>query len=767
MEDIKMIIYRYTTTFKEDPDILDKLYWYMSNNFEEVFDEFYQELLKHERYKNKITPDMVPYLINRLRQFFSSWFSQTLNDIVVKLTENVVRTHEFVGLNDMDMMFGLTLLKKGFIRRVYSNPSISSEEKEVWIENLLNRISLVRVVFEHTYLYTKGLSVSRETSTLEDIAKQHLLNLFSIKKAIKNKSDLGNLNIPTDYTQCSIHRYIEAARQLNIIDSNDYSGLSEIHRRWHEEYERLFYTQDEQFITSLETITEEFIEYVKKISPGHEVMFLFNLDKVVLETIEFLLHLFDLFREEVYLKENLDEEELNRIFKTICLEYSHIFEEISVKSEQDLCLSRLGYTYRGVIYTSEQTLSIYIYPSSIIQEYVRLHPHLKRLFDSIFSSIVKVINVLLRYNILLVQSRKLVIQAEENARHKDIFLANMSHELRTPLNAIIGFSQILSKRKDIPDNIKQYIEKINIAGKTLLELINNVLDFVKLESGKVDIKPSVFEIKDLLAEVKSIVEPLVQSKGINFGIQNDLQNQEIFADYTLLKQVMLNLLSNAIKFTPAGGKIQVIVKQFDESNIILSVCDTGVGISKDDMDKIFKPFSQLDNPIQKSVKGTGLGLVIIKKIVEMHKGKIDVQSEVGKGTCFHINLPRNVYEKNFVSSSISNKEFMVVLVEDDKLFGEFLLSCLKDNFDVIWIREPSNINLYVNNRDKDKVFIVSDYLIKGYNMDSFIKNIDKTRFLLISAEDKPISISDDIKFIRKDNIECHKLVEYIKSVLSG
>lgn len=767
MEDIKMTIYRYTTTFKEDPDVLDKLYRYISDNFEEVFDEFYQELLKHDRYKNKITPEMVPYLINRLRQFFSSWFSQTIDEVVIKLTENVVRTHEFVGLNDMDMMFGLTLLKKGFIRRVYSNPSIYPEEKERWVEHLLNRISLIGIVFEYTYLYNQGFSISKETATLEDIAKQHLLNLINLKKAIKNKTDFTKLNIAIDYTLCPVHKYIEAAKKLDIIDDTAYFKLLEIHRRWHEEYEKFFYTQDEKVISSLENITEELFKYIRELFSDYEVMFLVNVDKVMIEVMEFILRLFDLFREETYLKENLDEDELNRIFKVICLDYGHIFEEISVVSEQDSCLLKLGYTYRGVIYTSEQTLSIYIKPSNIIQEYVSSYPSFKQFFDTVFSIIIKVINVILRYNILLVQSRKLVIQAEENAKHKDIFLASMSHELRTPLNAIIGFSQILSKRKDVPDNIKQYIEKINIAGKTLLELINNVLDFVKLESGKVEIKPSTFEIKDLLIEVKSIIEPLAQSKGINLDIQNNLQHQEIFADYTLLKQVLLNLLSNAVKFTPAGGSITVKAEHTHENSITLSVCDTGVGISKEDMDKLFKPFSQIENPMQKSVKGTGLGLVIIKKIVEMHKGRIDVESEPGKGTCFHVNLPRNIYEKNLVSSSISNKEFMVVLVEDDRLFGEFLLSCLKDEFDVVWIRDPSNINLYVNDRDKEKVFVISDYLIKDYDMDSFVKNIDKARFLLISAEDRPVNISDDTKFIRKDNIECQKLVEYIKKVLSG
>lgn len=770
MKHLTSTIYRYLTTFKENHDTLNKVYFFISENFDDVFNEFYEELLKHDRYRNKITADIVPYLKNRLIQFFSAWFSKDLDETVLKITENVVKMHQFVGLNDMDMMYGLTLLKKGFIRRIYSYHSISSEERDIWIEHLLNRISLIRIVFEYTYLYNEESSYQlREKINLEDIVRQHLMNLFDLKKYIKIGINPELLNIPLDYTECQVQSYIDEAKRLNLIDEETYKQLIDIHSKWHEEYRNLIHTKNPEFIKSLEIVSEEFIKVFRDISLNYETIFLISIDKILIEIANFIIRLFDVFKEEIYLKENLDENELNRVLKLITVDYGHIFEDMYAMYESDLCLLNLDYSYRGIVYTSERTISIYIKPSKIIDKYTKSYPELKKLFDVMFSIVIKIINVMIKYNVLLIQSKKLVIQAEENAKHKDIFLANMSHELRTPLNAIIGFSQILAKRKDVPDSVRQYIDKINISGKTLLEIINNVLDLVKIESGKIDIKPSKFDLENLISEVKSIVEPLAKGKGIDLSFVNKLKKQEIFADYTLLKQVFLNLLSNAIKFTPNAGNVTVEIGEIDFNKIYISVCDTGVGIAPEDIDKLFKPFSQIENPLQKSTKGTGLGLVIIKKIIQMHKGNIKVESEVGKGTCFHIEIPRNIYEESIIAKSISDKEFLVIVIEDDKLFGDFLMSCLEKEFDVLWLKDPSNINLYIKDKSSDKIFIISDFIINGYDIDKmidFIDKVDKKRFLLISSDDKIINLPQEVEYIRKDNIVCDKLIEYIKKILS-
>lgn len=237
----------------------------------------------------------------------------------------------------------------------------------------------------------------------------------------------------------------------------------------------------------------------------------------------------------------------------------------------------------------------------------------------------------------LIHAKNAAIEAGEA---KSAFLANMSHELRTPLNAIIGFSQILMVKPDTPDATKSFIEKINIAGKNLLALVNTILDFSKIEAGKLTYNPEMVQISELITEVATIIEPMAQKKFIHFNPPEAL-SIELCLDRQLITQVFLNLLSNAVKFTPEYGTVDLRIRYLsDEQTYIFSVCDSGVGISPEDIKILFEPFMQIENQFQKSVQGTGLGLTIVKRIVEdLHGGKIWVESEVGKGSCFYFSIP--------------------------------------------------------------------------------------------------------------------------------
>ena len=242
----------------------------------------------------------------------------------------------------------------------------------------------------------------------------------------------------------------------------------------------------------------------------------------------------------------------------------------------------------------------------------------------------------IRYDITeLVEARDQALAAEKS---KDDFLSSMSHELRTPLNAIIGFSQILATKKDIPPTSLSMIEKINISGKNLLRLVNTILDFSKLKSGKLEYSPAYIAPEDLFREVLTITEPLADHKSIQ--IKLNIKNEAmLWGDYDMLKQSLLNFISNAIKFSPEHTIVTMEYEVMNTQRLyLLRVCDQGEGMSEEGMKKLFLPFTQLQKNHAKS--GTGLGLSIVKKMIEeYHKGKIEVKSEVNLGSCFTIVIP--------------------------------------------------------------------------------------------------------------------------------
>ena len=233
------------------------------------------------------------------------------------------------------------------------------------------------------------------------------------------------------------------------------------------------------------------------------------------------------------------------------------------------------------------------------------------------------------------------LQSAETAnKTKSEFLANMSHELRTPMNAIIGFSELMAEGITGALNKKQmeYVEDIYESGCHLLSLINGILDLSKIEAGKMTYEPSEFSLGELLLDSLMIIneDALQHHITINTGIDDDLGF--ISADRQKIKQVVYNLLSNAIKFTPDGGEIGVNAGR-DEEKILVEVWDTGIGIACEDQKKLFKPFSQIESTWSKKYQGTGLGLALSKKFVELHGGEIRVESEPGKGSRFSFTLP--------------------------------------------------------------------------------------------------------------------------------
>jgi signal transduction histidine kinase len=225
------------------------------------------------------------------------------------------------------------------------------------------------------------------------------------------------------------------------------------------------------------------------------------------------------------------------------------------------------------------------------------------------------------------------------SRLKSQFLASMSHELRTPLNSIIGFSKVLLNRFDgeLTERQETYIRSVHNSGAHLLQLINGILDFSRIEAGKLEMLSEEIDLHELIDECIESSMPLARGKQMKVEKNMPLELPPLSGDRTKIKQILLNLLSNAIKFTGQGRVLVSVVPEPDA--IRVSVADTGIGIREDDLTRLFEPFQQLDNPVVRSAGGTGLGLAISKKFVELHGGRIWAESRENQGSTFHFTLP--------------------------------------------------------------------------------------------------------------------------------
>ncbi len=240
------------------------------------------------------------------------------------------------------------------------------------------------------------------------------------------------------------------------------------------------------------------------------------------------------------------------------------------------------------------------------------------------------------------QNRKI----QEANRLKSEFLANMSHELRTPLNGIIGFSEFLIDEKPGPLNDKQreYLNDILTSGMHLLQLINDILDLTKIESGKMTVFVEEFSPKAAIEEVISILTPMAEKKNTYITVSISPALNIVNLDLQKFKQILYNLLSNAIKFTNNNGLIKIDLFPSGDKHMNLKVIDNGIGIKEEDVSRLFIEFQQLDSSISRHYGGTGLGLVLVKKLVEIQKGFISVESKINEGSTFTITLPIYVQE---------------------------------------------------------------------------------------------------------------------------
>ena len=242
--------------------------------------------------------------------------------------------------------------------------------------------------------------------------------------------------------------------------------------------------------------------------------------------------------------------------------------------------------------------------------------------------------------VLQLERIRLVEKTMQASRAKSAFISNMSHELRTPLNAIIGFTQYILVYEELNEEQNEMIGNIENSAQYLLEMINGILDIAKIEAGKMEAHLEKMNIVSLLQDIYAMLEPLAEQKALAFHLDtDDAQEIQIKSDAKLLKQIVINMLSNAIKFTQTGGiDISLIQK---EQEIEIRIKDTGIGIAKEDLEKLFKDFTQVENVMQKKHKGTGLGLSLSKKLAHLLQGDLILKSEgLGHGSEILVTLPR-------------------------------------------------------------------------------------------------------------------------------
>jgi signal transduction histidine kinase len=249
--------------------------------------------------------------------------------------------------------------------------------------------------------------------------------------------------------------------------------------------------------------------------------------------------------------------------------------------------------------------------------------------------------------VIAIQNARLVGEIQKKSeelevanKHKSAFLASMSHELRTPLNAIIGFSEVLIERLFGELNEKQddYLRDIHSSGRHLLNLINDVLDLSKVEAGRMELEPVRFDLPAALADAMTLIRERATRHGITLSLAAPAELGSIDADERKFKQILLNLLSNAVKFTPDGGRVEVEAIR-DAAGVRVAVRDTGIGIAPEDQEAVFEEFRQVGADYTSKQEGTGLGLALTRRFVELHGGRIWVESAIGKGSTFYFTIP--------------------------------------------------------------------------------------------------------------------------------
>jgi signal transduction histidine kinase/CheY-like chemotaxis protein/HPt (histidine-containing phosphotransfer) domain-containing protein len=369
---------------------------------------------------------------------------------------------------------------------------------------------------------------------------------------------------------------------------------------------------------------------------------------------------------------------------------------------------------------------------------------------------------------LLKPLRKTMDYLKATSKAKSDFLAKMSHEIRTPMNAITGMAE-LALRENIPNAAREHIITIKRAGTNLLSIINDLLDFSKIESGKLEIIPGNYQFSSLIHDVVSIIRMRVVDSNISFVVNIDCNvPNSLFGDETRIRQVLLNILSNAVKYTKKGFVSFSVSGEITEDLALLTidVTDSGNGIKPEDLERLFDEFVQVDSATYKGVEGSGLGLAITKKLVNAMGGDISVASEYGKGSTFTITLSQKICSPEPLASIEKPEEKSVLVYEQNGIYADSIV-CTVDNLGVICRRAESDEELRNKLQAADYTFLFVSYSLLG-NAKGIMKELkSKTKIVALTEfGDAPTNINLDILVMPAHPISVMNILNGLSDQLS-
>lgn len=333
------------------------------------------------------------------------------------------------------------------------------------------------------------------------------------------------------------------------------------------------------------------------------------------------------------------------------------------------------------------------------------------------------------------------------ASQKSDFLANMSHEIRTPMNAVLGMAE-MALREEMTPQAKQYIRQIRSSGKNLLVIINDILDFSKIESGKMNIVEVAYEPLSIVNDLANVVNTRIGSKNLEFTIDFDANiPHKLYGDNVRIHQILLNLLNNAVKFTERGEvHLAVSFTQIDSDNIMLKavIRDTGIGIKKQDMEKLFHSFQQVDSKRNRNIEGTGLGLAISQQLLKLMNGSISVESEYEKGSTFSVELPQKVISAKPSIPYSESSEKAALIIENEYIYNQLCKDLSSLGVDYINLEYQGSLDSIT-----DGYIIVEKRLFSDRIKKTVMDNPD-VRCLLIAPYDSPNDVNQPrVKMLHK------------------
>ncbi len=726
-----------------------------------IVDEFVQKYL--------ITnPNLLVYLahidqqrlVKNIKDFVAFTLTAPIDEDYVVRIHRVGFTHFSIKLEPSKVSYGFFAISE--ILNSLSEVNDIVKEHRTLISKIFR---FVEYVMNDGYYIQKEKEYQKSLEKLQGLSienelyiglNKHKLNFEKIQKAVLDDKDKYLLDeIENLSCNCDLGKLlasIKSQKYKHALDL-DVDKLIKLHDSWHSELVDFKDSLVQNSVENINTKVDKISNITIQISTLLEKALKKSLDdgKVALESsvrsMKYMTDILSIKKCSVDFYDTLEE-----LTKEIFSEFSWALDDIKIVFD----IENIDETFN--------IKKIIRYDSQNAILGIRLKNEYK--FSYIEDMIKMLLEVLELHFTIQDRESSLVAfadKAESANRAKDMFLANMSHELRTPLNAVNGFSQILMKKKDVPDTVRTYISKINIAGSNLLDLVNTILDFAKLEAGKMQFNPKLSNISKILSEVNTLVEPMALKKNIDFHMAK-IVSLNLYIDEKLFKQVLVNLLSNAIKFTTNSGKVELSIEfNYERHVYIFKVKDNGIGISKEGILKLFKPFTQVDDSYKKQDQGTGLGLMISKKIVEdLHKGKIWVESEIGKGSSFYVELPTPPIESSTYEVKEASVDAKNILIADDsKYYQKILIENLKQTHNMTVTDSVNKVKKLIKENKYD--FLILDFfLIDGVSSEilMFMEDEDiSIPSIVISAEDE-IHISSTLAgssnlegIMNKDNIE--------------